>query len=253
MKTVDPLPAQIASMNKETILKLLKLLMGGTLLQSGSSVNMKVSRWAWALLGRLPVRGELSSEEIGVVRELGKKAVLVGMGLKAGNGLKEGLDEMEKAFEAEKRDEVLVSEDAIRNLGVGTGVSGNEDQVGVEQEPKARTKENKPMSHSNNNAWATTTEEEVTLDPQELEATKARLLANIAPDSTTANEPAAKALPAQSPAAEEPIPPTTETSMQTTTQTDMWNTRATLDMIITIAGEMYGQRDLLEFREVWGE
>jgi hypothetical protein len=24
-----------------------------------------------------------------------------------------------------------------------------------------------------------------------------------------------------------------------------------LDMIITVAGEMYGQRDLLEFREVW--
>jgi len=30
------------------------------------------------------------------------------------------------------------------------------------------------------------------------------------------------------------------------------NTMATIDMIITIAGEFYGQRDLLEFREAWG-
>jgi len=29
------------------------------------------------------------------------------------------------------------------------------------------------------------------------------------------------------------------------------NTRATVDMIITVVGEVYGQRDLLEFREVW--
>ncbi|OCL08258.1 hypothetical protein AOQ84DRAFT_364286, partial [Glonium stellatum] len=31
------------------------------------------------------------------------------------------------------------------------------------------------------------------------------------------------------------------------------NTLATIDMIITIAGEFYGQRDLLEFREAWGD
>jgi hypothetical protein len=29
------------------------------------------------------------------------------------------------------------------------------------------------------------------------------------------------------------------------------NAKATIDMIITVAGEVYGQRDLLEFRETW--
>lgn len=29
------------------------------------------------------------------------------------------------------------------------------------------------------------------------------------------------------------------------------NAKATVDMIITVAGEIYGQRDLLEFRETW--
>jgi hypothetical protein len=32
-----------------------------------------------------------------------------------------------------------------------------------------------------------------------------------------------------------------------------WNTKATVDMIITVAGETYGQRDLLEFRQTWGD
>jgi hypothetical protein len=30
------------------------------------------------------------------------------------------------------------------------------------------------------------------------------------------------------------------------------NTCATIDMIVTIVGELYGQRDLLEFRDSWG-
>ena len=30
-----------------------------------------------------------------------------------------------------------------------------------------------------------------------------------------------------------------------------WNTRATIDMILTVVAECYGQRDLLEFREAW--
>ncbi|KAF2202188.1 hypothetical protein GQ43DRAFT_439929 [Delitschia confertaspora ATCC 74209] len=34
---------------------------------------------------------------------------------------------------------------------------------------------------------------------------------------------------------------------------NMLNTRATIDMVLTIAAERYGQRDLLNLREVWGE
>ncbi|KAI9640337.1 hypothetical protein NHQ30_011079 [Ciborinia camelliae] len=260
MKTVDPLPAQIASMDKDTVLRLLRLLMGGTLLQSGSDINVKVSRWAWALLARLPVRGELSSDEIGVVRELGKKAVMLGVGLKAGSGLKEQLDEVERVFEADNRVEIVDGENAASS-GDGNLVKGSEDQQEVLHEVKQINEDAMQTSDSTENSMpsittekSTTPEEEAwgaTLDSHELEAIKARLLARI-----TSNPPAVEAMTtvdSQPPKTEESTPSTTETPMYTPAQPVNWNTRATIDMIITIAGEMFGQRDLLEFREVWGE
>ncbi|KAH7126688.1 hypothetical protein B0J11DRAFT_432683 [Dendryphion nanum] len=36
------------------------------------------------------------------------------------------------------------------------------------------------------------------------------------------------------------------------TMIDFTNTKATLDMILTVVAELYGQRDLLRFRDVWG-
>ena len=113
MRTVDPLPAQIASMDKSTVLRLLGLLTGGSLLKRGSEVDVGVSRWAWALLGRLPDRGELTSEEIGVVRELGKKAVLVGMGLREEQAWEEGMGQVEAGFDQEEDDFDIVIEEEI--------------------------------------------------------------------------------------------------------------------------------------------
>ncbi|ESZ94500.1 hypothetical protein SBOR_5113 [Sclerotinia borealis F-4128] len=261
MKTVDPLPTQIASMNKDTVLKLIRLLMGGTLLQSGSDINAKVSRWAWALLARLPVRGELSSDEIGVIRELGKKAVMLSVGLKASSGLKEGLDEVEKVFEVDNGvglvdgekapssgDENLV-ERSVEHQVKRTDKDATHALDGTENAMQSITTENSTPTEN-----STSTEEQepwgATLDSHELEAIKARLLANI-----TSN-PSGEAIAAevsQPPKAEEPNPSTTELPMYTPAHTVNWNTRATIDMIITIAGDIYGQRDLLEFREVWGE
>jgi len=54
-----------------------------------------VSAWIWGLLARLPGRGELVSEEVGVVRELGKRAVWVGVEMKGVDmgGLEEQMEE----------------------------------------------------------------------------------------------------------------------------------------------------------------
>ncbi|KAF7877271.1 hypothetical protein EAF04_000954 [Stromatinia cepivora] len=255
LKTVDPLPAQVASMDKDTVLRLLRLLTGGTLLQSGSDINMKVSRWAWALLARLPVRGELSSDEIGVVRELGKRAVMLGVGLKAGSSLKEELDGVEKVFDADNGAEI---EDSERTISPGDEniVEGIEDHLEVEQQLKEKRNGATQTSDSTENSIlsiatekSTTPQEEAwgsKLDSHELEAVKARLLANLT------STPSIVEATAQ-PRGEESTPSTVETPMLKPAQTANWNTRATIDMIITIAGEMYGQRDLLEFREVWGE
>ncbi|TGO29493.1 hypothetical protein BPAE_0014g00440 [Botrytis paeoniae] len=258
MKTVDPLPVQIASMDKDTVLRLLRLLLTGTLLQSGSDINLKVSMWIWALLARLPVRGELSSDEIGVIRELGKKAVMLGVGLKAGSDLKEGLDEVEKVFEADNEVETVDDENATSSKDENTERIENQPEMEL-QVTQNSSNTSLILDSTDNSMLSTitakpTSPEEDTLgatpDAHALEVLKARLLANLASNPFAGPTAIADPQPLE---AEEPTNSTTEALALTSEQPSDWNTRATIDMIITIAGEMYGQRDLLEFREVWGE
>lgn len=250
MKMVDPLPAQVASMDKKTVLNLLRLLTGGALLQSRSDISIRISRWAWALLARLPVKGELGSDEVGVVRELGKKAVLLGVRLKAGGRLGDGLDEVEEVFDDDNEVDIVDSE-------MATSLR-DEDLVHTddlqEVEHQAKTKDYTQASNSSEAAkpafmteHSSASGEDVwgaTENPHVLEEIKTRLLASITSD------------PSITAASEIEDPTTSETEIPghaPAHQTVDWNTQATIDMIITIAGEMYGQRDLLEFREVWGE
>lgn len=91
VKVTDPLPAQVASFAKSEIIRLLRVLLNGSFFRrnnTGNDGNEKIennqvvisertSRWTWALLARLPERGELDHQDVGVVRELGKRAVLL--------------------------------------------------------------------------------------------------------------------------------------------------------------------------------
>jgi Survival motor neuron (SMN) interacting protein 1 (SIP1) len=280
MRFVDPLPAQIASMDKLTVLRLLGLLSGGTLLKRGAEVEVGVSRWAWSLLARLPERGELTSEEIGVVRELGKKAVLIGVGLCEEKTWEEGIREVEKDFDGEEHEELpgivneneieLDSEDEELNLkdtetdaeftatemlgdvgligpqlvGPGnttsatdddtnrlgasdTGLSNNENERDGYTECASEGEGELPSEDSSN-------------DPEALAAARARILARLdqqqSDDSDTENIEDIK------------IQQTKDDRASA-----LWNTKATIDMIISVAGEVYGQRDLLEFRGAWDE
>ena len=280
MRFVDPLPAQIASMDKLTVLRLLGLLSGGTLLMRGAEVEVGVSRWAWSLLARLPERGELTSEEIGVVRELGKKAVLIGVGLCEEKTWEEGIREVEKDFDGEEHEELpgivneneieLDSEDEELNLedtetdaeftatemlgdvgligpqlvGPGnttsatdddtnrlgasdTGLSNNENERDGYTECASEEEGELPSEDSSN-------------DPEALAAARARILARLdqqqSDDSDTENIEDIK------------IQQTKDDRASA-----LWNTKATIDMIISVAGEVYGQRDLLEFRGAWDE
>lgn len=263
MRTIDPWPAQVCSMDKSTVLRLLGLLTGGILLKRGSAVELTVSRWAWSLLARLPERGELTSEEIGVVRELGKKAVLVGMGLKEDAELDAGMNEVDPDNEEDTDDgEVLdvVNEEEIDlelddNLDEGLECA---DEEGVIESPVLATPalitetsdvDNSSAPQSSMPSTQTMDTEisfdsappdlDKTIQPEEfpnatddLAAAKARLLGNL---NKEAEEVA------------------TEQTQEPAVQPSKWNTRATVDMIITVAGEAYGQRDLLEFRGVWDQ
>jgi hypothetical protein len=251
------------------VLKLLGLVTTGTLLKRGAEVQVGVSRWAWALLARLPDRGELTSEEIGVVRELGKKAVLVGMGLKEQQAWEEGMDEVEAGFDNEDYEEgrSIINDDEI-DLDIDVGFEAGElestgpeaaildnesnkkqksDQVIGPQLPtinaalglvgtnKQAEDETLPIANGVDND-----EEDGELPAEDLAAAKARILAAL--DSSPAEKTEREAEILED-----------EAALKQKLSAARWNTKATVDMIITVAGEIFGQRDLLEFRQSWGD
>lgn len=175
LRSTWPLPTQLASMDKSSVLRLISLLRTGNLVKKGKSLNAMTSCWVWGLLARLPDRGELMSEEIGIIRELGKTAALMGWG----SGNAEDNDDV-KEEESQQDDEAEAADpDETRDPGQGEDLN---------------------LAHS-----------------------KARLLAHLQQQATH--------------------PLTTDT---------VWNLRATVDMILSVVGEVYGQRDLLEFRgQAW--
>ncbi|KAK0111092.1 hypothetical protein ONS95_001470 [Cadophora gregata] len=255
MKTVDPKAAQLACFDKGSVLRLLRLLTQGTLLKRGLGVEMELSRWIWSLLARLPERGELSSEEIGVVRELGKKAVLVGVGLKEKEEWKEGIMEVERGFDGE--------------AGEGEGEFDviNEDEITLEADKVGEDSGEKGVAKSASNPGLMMQEEagitnEVLenpdASPDALAAGEARILASLPADSIDESEAQPTPNGRDFEPVQEPIigpiqPPTKlEVASQEPGFDARTNTKATIDMILTIAGESYGQRDLLEFRGQWG-
>ena len=245
MRTIDPVPAQLASMEKETVLRLLRLMAGGSLLRRGTEVDVGISRWAWGLLARLPEKGELNSEEIGVVRELGKKAVLVGMGLRDEKGWEEGMNELEASCDDDgelegevviNEEEIQVDEDGEDILPVSalvdpeTAENGAGETVSISRILDKEIEQGEiPSSTAPEPLSPPMTR---TPESSDLETAKARLLQGL---SSEASEP------------------TTEEAPKKKEAIFNLNTKATVDMIITIAGEVYGQRDLLEFRGMWGE
>ncbi|CAL3973391.1 unnamed protein product [Diplocarpon coronariae] len=260
LRSVDPKPAQIASFNKGSVLRVLRLLTQGTLLKRGLGVDITISRWVWSLLARLPDRGELSSEEIGVIRELGKKAILLSVGLREREEWDEGMKVVEQGLEGEEEED-------------GEVVNGDEISLEFEEDDvdfvaNESSKNSRLMNAIDNTGHLArdhspaglTMQQEAVLstesleNPDHLTEAKARILAQLnRPSSTDAVIPEREE--GELPVILEPIIGPVQSEMSMTNEEPSaeavdprLNTKATVDMIITIAGEVYGQRDLLEFR-----
>lgn len=296
VRNTDPLPAQIASMQKTDIIRLLRIVLGGKFFRKGQDLRERTSRWIWALLARLPDKGELDYQEVGWVRELGKRAVLFMMSLAEADVLREqyGVDgaggiefevdaDIEEGIDEEisqhNSDEAEPLEDDTHLLAEanpshgdeamtnGDGPSGDQEppEVGVNGNAKTGAILEKPQTTDDAVSSQTSDVDmqidsdledgEVSDDPQpqtqslaDIEMAKARLLALLA------DQPDDKAVTVETPL---PSPPPERAAGKATAQDDGAaradvNLRATLNMILTVAGEFYGQRDLLEFRDPFG-
>jgi hypothetical protein len=287
LRYTDPLPAQIAAMDKVSVLRLLRVILGGKFLRRGYALRERTSRWIWALLARLPDRGELDSIEIGWVRDLGKRAVAVSINREHARALSQIVDRAQlEAFglrsvlteldeedeEEEEYEEELGEMDQAEDKPRANSSSpmrekpDEEDSPGQAQPQKAGYKNSEeismdqedgevdeaeapqphPEAEQSKEAGSDMEDGEIADDQltnhsegdlnNAIAAAKARLLASL--ESTeTWEEPAASAIEhhVSDPMAEK------------------FNMRTTVNMILTVAGEFYGQRDLLQFRAPFAE
>lgn len=87
MISADPHPVQLACMDAETVLGLVRFLnekLDTWLRYPDEKIVSRVSAWVWAILGKCRDRGELASEEIGEIRELAQGAIRLQEQRKAG-------------------------------------------------------------------------------------------------------------------------------------------------------------------------
>ncbi len=241
LHSTDPLPAQLAAMDQQTVLSLIKFLVSG--LKRGRPIEQRTSRWAWVLLGRLNDAGCLGSEEVGIVRDLGKRAAWLLVRIRQE---KEADDTEVIAVEdgSEEEDGLITHADiAEADSQQPTGAEAKAvDQAkslhrDLETEITLQTaSDSKPAKDDSSKALeasaAEASEDGVINEEDQLAVLKERMIARVASTSAeTGNDTG--------------VPP--EPKLQ------FGNTVATIDMILTIVGEFYGQRDLLEFRDLWDE
>lgn len=214
--SVDPQTVQLACMDNDSVLGVLVIL--GRLIsenvRNGDAVLVRrIGAWAWGLLSKCRDVGQLAGKDIGDIRELGKRAVRI---IKK---IREEQEQRDMEMEAQEKEEEDYESDAENGKDDDEAHGGQENEGGNMDLEQPGVQQN---------------------DAEELEQAKARLGARLL---GSADEPGRQEEGLMEVQSDEKA-----VGIDVRTQT-----RAMLDMIITVVGEHYGQRDLLEAREIWTE
>ncbi|KAJ5384448.1 hypothetical protein N7517_002359 [Penicillium concentricum] len=237
--TVEPLMVQLASMDMDSVLEVLEILarmMSDVVRGDDTQRVRRIGAWAWGLLGKCREVGQLSTREVGVIRNLGKRAATI---LRKVQELEN--DEYEEEVDSSVAD---LPKDEIQQ---GTLVEDEKDAKGkaqqgyTVQDEEATKQETQPEvtvqneEESNQELPKSAEAEDISMPDAslaqfELEAAKTRLQARLQNNFDSV-----------------------ETSASSEEEEDDWSiqTHALLDMIMTVVGEFFGQRDLLAEREIW--
>ncbi|KAI1741993.1 hypothetical protein F4680DRAFT_414119 [Xylaria scruposa] len=306
LRGTDPIPAQIAAMHKDSIFRLLRVLLTCKFLRKRTQLRERTSRWVWALLARLPDKGELDYMEVGWIRELGKRAVLLMVSLAELEILREHYDVAGSSPGDQDEYEIGADVDDCfdDDLGQDSPINAPISEIAEDQaedilNPGLHTSNHAhPSRHrsvdtsyeTNNPSLHTPCADDISdvemqlesdvedgevagelpspprSDPiTDVETAKARLLAQLNNDTSDDGEVKEDGISRQAPQT------TAEGEQEEEEEYEMAeseegadheryqeldraqvNERATLNMILTVAGEFYGQRDLLEFRNPFG-
>jgi hypothetical protein len=304
VKNVEPTMVQLACMDHDSVLRVIDLvsqvLEDGVreAVAAGSRKKCKIlGAWCWGLLGRIREVGELGSEEVGEVRDMGKAAV-------------EGLNILKKCWEGaaggEGKERDMVEEESVGSEEEWEGIVDNQDEDAKEEEDEEDAllgqldgtsevvgegqqdidPDEVAVTNGDSNGEVINGHETFQGPPKQadnpgtfsipsnldsdLEAAKARLQSRLSaqtPLYTTNAKPneLQSDIPPTQQAEEdeelnydpETVPGTESAELEKSSEIGeedvLKQVSAMLDMVITIVGEAYGQRDLLEEREVWVE
>ncbi|KAK5991174.1 hypothetical protein PT974_09452 [Cladobotryum mycophilum] len=254
----DPHPLQVALLSKDSVIRILRVILGGKFLRQGYQIPERTSHWLWALLAKLPDQGELNHTEIGWIRDLGRRAVLLGRSLAEMAALRDELAEdgfgVNDNVDASSSDEEVVAEildEDVEEEEEDDTPDATEDAEAtaaplvvdiptddINDEGEVQEAEEGEIDEDGSNSDGGDVAMDIASDS---EADEGEVIEK--PDEQTALEEAKRGLLAKLAEVED------EQRREVDKQRARMNMRATLNMILTVAGEFYGQRDLLEFRE----
>ncbi|KAL8865107.1 MAG: hypothetical protein Q9174_007066, partial [Haloplaca sp. 1 TL-2023] len=217
-----------------------------------------VAAWTWALLARCRDVGEMGSEDVGVLRGVGKRAGGMVRELAAGSieeDEEDGQVEYEGEGEGEEEDEVVDGAEQEGEEGdgeEGMGEEHGEDGYDADDAPAiSGTAEIDGMNGGEQTTDPLPIPSEGITDSRvldghtdDMQQAKARLLSSLDQQSTSPTAPSSESNASQNTTP----PPSARPKQQRPSRAA---NAATLDMILTIVGEVFGQRDLLASRCVW--
>lgn len=209
--------------------------------------HKKIGLWAWGLLARCRDVGEMGSEEVGVLRDLGKKAIAVLRGVTAGlyeDQSEKGENEDDEEDRGEGEPESQANANAIADAGTNTHVS---ESPFAPKDSAATSLDDAP--HIVEAAKQLLLKSLTGGSSDEVAITETRSLGSQ-PARAVESERDSGLEEAQQIAESEP--PICNSGKQEDDEKSV-KIHATLDMIITIVGELYGQKDLLPGRLLWDE
>ncbi|KAJ5492601.1 hypothetical protein N7539_001347 [Penicillium diatomitis] len=206
--TEEPTMVQLACLDSASVLRVLTILargLGESVRGGDVALVRRVGAWAWGLLGKCREVGELATDQVGEIRDFGKRAAKILLRIR----------------EAELRR----SNEDSDEYDSDTGGDSEEAQADAIMQDE---------SDSSQHAVTDMAESDMDMADADLssalEAAKSRLQAQLDEDAAAEQEDRA---------AEQPSGDSAQQA------------RILLDMILTVVGEFFGQRDLLELREVW--
>jgi Survival motor neuron (SMN) interacting protein 1 (SIP1) len=249
LQITTPHPAQLAQMDFASALRLIRILMN--LLKKNRDIPKNMSAWTWALLARVEEVGAMGSEEVGVLRELGKRAVWILA------SIKQSKDDQRALMEAGGYDD---EDDEEEDVALDWEVEGGLD---LEETGTVLSIPELAVVQQSASEDGEILDDAVPDASESLEAAKARLLSRMAEEEGYPEPPAIdeksekRVLEVNNNTQTEDVA-AIEAEIQASKDHEAiededeeypsQNTLATLCCILTIIGEEYGQRDLLEYR-----